>query len=193
MFTIIWEYIFFTVFADVLGLGALDLGVVFEVLAMNSHAATLRTGLELVLTCVNVSQSIFVFVDLVAIRAFALELERFQFLFGKSVHGTEFDCLVSFALLGAMLVFAGPWLKALLTEQRITSFALHRLVHDHGANGTHKEIGLFSLLFVTLKHMGQIKAVFISYFLLEWLKPILEAVGVPLLESVDLLSVVHLL
>lgn len=193
MFTIIWEYVFSAVFADVLGLGALDLDVVFEVLAVNAHAATLRTGLELVLTCVNMSQSIGVFVDLVAIRTFALELERFQFLFGKSVHGTEFDSLVSFALLGTMLVFAGPWLKALLTEQRITSFALHWLLHDHGANGTYKEVGLFSLLFVALKHMGQIKAVFISYFLLEWLKPILEAIGVPLLESIDLLRVVHLL
>jgi len=58
----------------VLGLGALDLGVVFEVFLMNAHAATLRACLELVFTCVNVSQSISIFVDLVAIRAFTLEL-----------------------------------------------------------------------------------------------------------------------
>lgn len=192
MFAIIWGNIFFAVFADVLSLRALNLGVVFEVLAIDPHATTLRTSLELVLTCVNVSQSISVFVNFVTILAFAFELERFQFLFGKSMHGTEFNSFVSFALLGTMLVFAGPWLKTLLTEQGIASFALHWLVDHHGANGTCKEVGLFSLLSVTLKHVGQIKAIFISYLLLEWLKSILEAVGVSLLESIDLLGVVDL-
>lgn len=130
---------------------------------------------------------------LVTIWAFTLELERFQFLFGKSVHGTEFNCLISFALLGTVLVFASPWLKALLTEHRVASFALHWLLYHHCANGTSKEICLFSLFFVTLKHVGQVKAILISYLLLEWLERILEAIWVPLLESIDFLSVVYLL
>lgn len=102
MLAIIRGHLFFAVFADILGLCALDLGVVFEVLAVNAHATALRAGLELVLTCVDMSQSIGMLVDLVTISFFAFELECFQFLFGESVHGAEFDGLVSFALLGAM-------------------------------------------------------------------------------------------
>jgi hypothetical protein len=108
------------------------------------------------------------------------------------MHSTKFNSFVSFALLGAMIVFARPWLKTLLTEQGIASFAFHWLVHHHGADCTCKEVGLFSLLFVALKHIGQIKAVFISDLLSEWLKSILKTIGVSLLESLYLLSVIDL-
>lgn len=66
------------------------------------------------------------------------------------MHGSEFDGVVSLALLGARIVVLRPWLDAGGAEEGLTAVALLGILYDHGTDGADEEVGSFSLLLVLL-------------------------------------------
>jgi len=88
---------------------------------------------------------------------------------------SPFNRIVSLAFLWAWIILFFPWFDAFCAKHRLTPTALNRASHNHGTNRTYKEVSSFSLLFVFLNQIGDIKMSWYKFWLDERLWHIWEA------------------
>lgn len=145
-----------TLLANHLSLFTLNFNVVFEVFWVKGQTASLRTGLHLLITAMNMVHGIFVLMNLVTTLVAAFKLKALKLLFCKSVNWSKFHSLIAFAFLWTVFIALCPWIKALLTKKCVTTLALKRVFDHHCADDTGKEVRSLFFLFVLLNHIWQV-------------------------------------